>query len=215
VGRLQIELHAAHEILLEAAQTLDEAAAAPVTAESSGRASVAVAEAKVLTTRIALAASEAVRAGRLGRHPRGPQPGPPLAQRPRAHPARPGALEAAPHRQPPPQRRAAGPPFLELNRRGAPHHDPVVRTRAGGQPPGPRRGTPPGAPPHPDRCRGAGRGPPRGRRTGPGAAQRDRERLLPWTELDTFVASGLWAITVPKALGGAGVSAGTLAEVTR
>lgn len=58
VGRLQIELHAAHEILLEAAQTLDEAAAAPVTAESSGRASVAVAEAKVLTTRIALAASE-------------------------------------------------------------------------------------------------------------------------------------------------------------
>ncbi|WP_022982667.1 SfnB family sulfur acquisition oxidoreductase [Ideonella sp. B508-1] len=48
----------------------------------------------------------------------------------------------------------------------------------------------------------------------PGAAERDRERLLPWTELDTFVASGLWAITVPKALGGAGVSAGTLAEVT-
>ncbi|MCA6215991.1 SfnB family sulfur acquisition oxidoreductase [Ideonella sp. B7] len=47
----------------------------------------------------------------------------------------------------------------------------------------------------------------------PDAARRDRERLLPWTELDTFVASGLWAITVPKAFGGPGVSAGTLAEV--
>ncbi len=58
VGRLQIALHAAHEVLLEAARTLDEVAAAPVTAESSARASVAMAEAKVLTTRIALDASE-------------------------------------------------------------------------------------------------------------------------------------------------------------
>jgi len=58
VGRLQIDLHAAHEVLLEAGRVLDEAAAAPVTAESSARASVAVAEAKVLTTRIALEASE-------------------------------------------------------------------------------------------------------------------------------------------------------------
>lgn len=48
----------------------------------------------------------------------------------------------------------------------------------------------------------------------PGAARRDRERLLPWNELDAFVASGLWAITVPRAHGGAGVAAGTLAEVT-
>ncbi|MCA6215992.1 SfnB family sulfur acquisition oxidoreductase [Ideonella sp. B7] len=58
VGRLQIDLHAAREVLLEAARTLDEVAAAPVTAESSARASVALAEAKVLTTRIALEASE-------------------------------------------------------------------------------------------------------------------------------------------------------------
>ena len=48
----------------------------------------------------------------------------------------------------------------------------------------------------------------------PGAVRRDRDRLLPWDELDAFVASGLWAITVPQAYGGAGVSAGTVAEVT-
>ncbi|MEX3933712.1 SfnB family sulfur acquisition oxidoreductase [Paraburkholderia phymatum] len=47
----------------------------------------------------------------------------------------------------------------------------------------------------------------------PDAALRDRERRLPWSELDAFVASGLWAITVPRAHGGAGVNAGTLAEV--
>ncbi|MCU4120009.1 SfnB family sulfur acquisition oxidoreductase [Variovorax sp. N23] len=47
----------------------------------------------------------------------------------------------------------------------------------------------------------------------PGAAARDRDRLLPSAELDAFVASGLWAITVPRAFGGAGVSNGTLAEV--
>jgi SfnB family sulfur acquisition oxidoreductase len=58
VGRLQIDLHAAHEVLLEAGRTLDAVAAQPVDAESSARASVAVAEAKVLTTRIALEASE-------------------------------------------------------------------------------------------------------------------------------------------------------------
>jgi SfnB family sulfur acquisition oxidoreductase len=46
------------------------------------------------------------------------------------------------------------------------------------------------------------------------AAQRDRERRLPWAELDAFVASGLWGITVPLEFGGAGVSSGTLAEVT-
>ena len=48
----------------------------------------------------------------------------------------------------------------------------------------------------------------------PGAARRDRERILPWSELDAFVASGLWAITVPHEHGGPAVSAGTLAEVT-
>ena len=58
VGRLQIDLHAAHEVLLEAARTLDALAAQPVDAEASARASVAVAEAKILTTRIALEASE-------------------------------------------------------------------------------------------------------------------------------------------------------------
>ncbi|WGS51714.1 SfnB family sulfur acquisition oxidoreductase [Paraburkholderia sp. D15] len=46
------------------------------------------------------------------------------------------------------------------------------------------------------------------------AALRDRERRLPWAELDAFVASGLWGITVPREFGGAGVRNGTLAEVT-
>lgn len=47
-----------------------------------------------------------------------------------------------------------------------------------------------------------------------GASHRDADRLLPWQELDKFTATGLWAITVPKEYGGAGVSAGTLAKVT-
>ncbi|MCM2474984.1 SfnB family sulfur acquisition oxidoreductase [Rhizobium sp. CG5] len=47
-----------------------------------------------------------------------------------------------------------------------------------------------------------------------GAAQRDRERRLPLAEIDRFSQSGLWAISIPKAYGGAGVSAVTLAEVT-
>lgn len=47
----------------------------------------------------------------------------------------------------------------------------------------------------------------------PDAAWRDRTRRLPWDELDVFVASGLWTITVPRAYGGTGVTAGTLAEV--
>ncbi|WP_114811521.1 SfnB family sulfur acquisition oxidoreductase [Paraburkholderia kururiensis] len=62
VGRLEIDLHAAHEVLMEAGRTLDDLAArqrqSPLDAEASARASVAVAEAKVLTTRIALEASE-------------------------------------------------------------------------------------------------------------------------------------------------------------
>ncbi|GGO39130.1 SfnB family sulfur acquisition oxidoreductase [Gemmobacter aquaticus] len=48
----------------------------------------------------------------------------------------------------------------------------------------------------------------------PGAVDRDRERILPWAELDAFSASGLWGITVPRAHGGAGVSMVTLARVT-
>ena len=46
------------------------------------------------------------------------------------------------------------------------------------------------------------------------AATRDRERRLPREEVERFSQSGLWAITVPRDYGGAGVSAGTLAEVT-
>jgi len=45
------------------------------------------------------------------------------------------------------------------------------------------------------------------------AAARDRERRLPWEELDRFSGSGLWAITVPKAYGGAGVGYRALVEV--
>ena len=47
----------------------------------------------------------------------------------------------------------------------------------------------------------------------PGAAERDRERRLPRDEIERYARSGLWAITVPRAYGGAEVSAATLAEV--
>jgi len=47
------------------------------------------------------------------------------------------------------------------------------------------------------------------------AAQRDRERRLPVQELDDFSQSGLWAITIPKQYGGAGVSYRTLGEVIK
>jgi len=47
------------------------------------------------------------------------------------------------------------------------------------------------------------------------AAQRDRERRLPHQEIDRFSNSGLWAITVPKQYGGAGVSYQTLIEVIK
>ncbi len=46
-----------------------------------------------------------------------------------------------------------------------------------------------------------------------GAAARDRERRLPFAELDQFSQSGLWAITVPGAFGGADVSYRTVAKV--
>jgi SfnB family sulfur acquisition oxidoreductase len=48
-----------------------------------------------------------------------------------------------------------------------------------------------------------------------GAPERDRERRLPYEEIEWFSQSGLWAITVPKAYGGAGVSFVTLTEVIR
>ncbi|MFW0759307.1 SfnB family sulfur acquisition oxidoreductase [Pseudomonas sp. H11T01] len=58
IGKLKIELHAAEALLRKAGQVLDQVRAAPVTAESAARASIAVAEAKVLTTEISLLASE-------------------------------------------------------------------------------------------------------------------------------------------------------------
>ena len=42
---------------------------------------------------------------------------------------------------------------------------------------------------------------------------RDLERRLPWAELDLFSQSGLWAMNVPRAYGGAGVSYVTVSEV--
>jgi len=47
------------------------------------------------------------------------------------------------------------------------------------------------------------------------ASERDRTRRLPAAELDRFSGTGLWAITVPKAYGGAEVSFATLAEVIK
>ncbi len=46
-----------------------------------------------------------------------------------------------------------------------------------------------------------------------GAAARDRDRILPYEEMDLISDAGLLAITVPKAYGGAGVRAGTVARV--
>lgn len=46
-----------------------------------------------------------------------------------------------------------------------------------------------------------------------GASERDRERRLPWAEMEAFSDSGLLAMTVPRTYGGADVSAVTLAEV--
>ncbi|MBP0598925.1 SfnB family sulfur acquisition oxidoreductase [Herbaspirillum sp. LeCh32-8] len=46
-----------------------------------------------------------------------------------------------------------------------------------------------------------------------GAAERDRERRLPFEEIERFSHSGLWAISVPRAYGGIGASWNTVAEV--
>ncbi|MFJ2443795.1 MULTISPECIES: SfnB family sulfur acquisition oxidoreductase [unclassified Streptomyces] len=48
-----------------------------------------------------------------------------------------------------------------------------------------------------------------------GAARRDTERALPRAELDRLSASGLLAVSVPRAYGGAEASARTLAEIFR
>lgn len=47
------------------------------------------------------------------------------------------------------------------------------------------------------------------------AALRDREGFLPLEEIDRFSQSGLWAITVPEAYGGAGLSFVTVVEVLK
>jgi SfnB family sulfur acquisition oxidoreductase len=47
----------------------------------------------------------------------------------------------------------------------------------------------------------------------PGSAARDKDRRLPFEEIEWFSQSGLWGITVPKEYGGAGVSTATFAEV--
>jgi SfnB family sulfur acquisition oxidoreductase len=54
-----------------------------------------------------------------------------------------------------------------------------------------------------------------GERFAKGSAERDADRVLPRAELDELAASGLLAVTVPAAYGGAEVSAYTLAEVVR
>ncbi len=48
----------------------------------------------------------------------------------------------------------------------------------------------------------------------PGAAARDRDRILPHAEVDQYSATGLGGITVPREHGGPDLSAATLAEVT-
>src|ERR1700747_1792890 len=45
------------------------------------------------------------------------------------------------------------------------------------------------------------------------AAQRDRARRLPHTELDRFSDSGLWGVSVPKQYGGLGASIVTITEI--
>ncbi|MFT0865390.1 SfnB family sulfur acquisition oxidoreductase [Pseudomonas sp. CAM1A] len=58
IGRLKLELHAAEALLRKAARVLDEVNAGVIDAAVAARASIAVAEAKVLTTEISLQASE-------------------------------------------------------------------------------------------------------------------------------------------------------------
>src|ERR1700731_3987350 len=47
----------------------------------------------------------------------------------------------------------------------------------------------------------------------PESAARDKERRLPFEEIEWFSQSGLWGITGPKENGGAGVSTATFTEV--
>ncbi|HXW81041.1 MAG TPA: acyl-CoA dehydrogenase family protein, partial [Acidimicrobiales bacterium] len=47
------------------------------------------------------------------------------------------------------------------------------------------------------------------------AAEQDRQRHLPWAELEALSRSGLFGITAPRRFGGPEVSAVTLPEVVR
>ena len=58
IGKLHIELHAAEALLRKAGRVLDEVSAAAIDAPGAARASIAVAEAKVLSTELSLLASE-------------------------------------------------------------------------------------------------------------------------------------------------------------
>ena len=58
IGKLKIELHAAEALLRKAGRVLDEVSAAPIDAQAAARASIADAEAKVLSTELSLLASE-------------------------------------------------------------------------------------------------------------------------------------------------------------
>ena len=58
IGKLKVELHAAEALLRKAGRILDEVSAAPIDAQAAARASIAVAEAKVLSTEVSLLASE-------------------------------------------------------------------------------------------------------------------------------------------------------------
>src|ERR1700693_525073 len=46
------------------------------------------------------------------------------------------------------------------------------------------------------------------------ASERDKNRRLPFTEIELLTKSGLWGITIPKAFGGPRVSHTTLVEVS-
>jgi len=48
-----------------------------------------------------------------------------------------------------------------------------------------------------------------------GAAERDRDRILPIAEVERFSATGLWAIMVPRDYGGPGLPITTVSEVMR
>lgn len=58
IGKLHIELHAAEALLRKAGRVLDEVSATAIDAQAAARASIAVAEAKVLSTELSLLASE-------------------------------------------------------------------------------------------------------------------------------------------------------------